>query len=162
MAGLRTPSIPRVVRGQRSISARGWNDLAEIAEGVMARGLQGFGGAANPFGIECVLLADSAADPTLADPMDYLSCTIADTGEALDILKPPLLRPSVTERAGISYTYSDAQSREADNGSETEDQVIVEAYQVGDLIVARPHITTGGVIVWMDTSARVWAKESST
>jgi len=151
------PAITRVRPGQRSIPARAWNDMAGAVEGVARAGLQGLGGRPIAYGIECELVADVGAN----DDSDYLSCRIVETGEVFDVLKPPLLRPSVTERGDYTYSYADPQSRTSDDGASTEEQVIVEAYLAGDTIIARPHVTTGGLIVWMDTSARKWAKENT-
>lgn len=149
-------NIARVRPGQRSLPAAAWNEMAAAVEGGARAGLQGLAGAVAGPGIACTLVADSGEQGD-----DWLRVTIDETGEPIDVLKPPLLRPSVTARAGVSYSYANPQRRTADDGSATETQVIVEAYLVGDAIIARPHIAGDGTVVWMDSSARAWAKEST-
>lgn len=81
------------------------------------------------------------------------------------VAKPPLLRNSVTSRAGATYSYSDVDARTATVGSDTEDQVVVPAYRVNDYIFAMS-TPLGGTGVdeaqeWLDINAdaRAWAKE---
>ena len=104
---------------------------------------------------------------------DYLVCREFDgtqQGEVdVYIAKPPLLRNSVVARAGITYTYSAVDTRTADDGAATEDQVIVPSYTVDDEIYAMRGINRGsGVfsdpnstqkIEWLDLNldARAWA-----
>ena len=72
----------------------------------------------------------------------------------------------------ISYTYSSDTEREADDGTNTEDQLVVPAYTADDEIFAMKPIAggtgasykVGGVdtaIEWLDLNAdsRAWAKE---
>ena len=85
------------------------------------------------------------------------------------IAKGQLIRNSVVARAGITYTYSAVDTRTADDGAATEDQVIVPSYTVDDEIYAMRGINRGsGVfsdpnstqkIEWLDLNldARAWA-----
>lgn len=150
------PSIPRVVPGQRSIPARAMNDIIEAVEGVRALGLQGPDGQLLGYGLEAVLLADTGAQGD-----DYLAVELADSGEYFEFIKPPLLRPSLIARGGLTYSYTTVQKRVASNGSTTETQVIVEPYLVGDIIIGQPFMTAAGAVLWVDQSPRAWAKESA-
>lgn len=97
----------------------------------------------------------------------------------IKIAKPFLLRAELTTRVigGTEFTYtftgSEAQEKVADDGSDTETQVVVPRYEFGDEIYAvkGPNrgtgvaITVSGVstdVDWMDMNidARAWAKQS--
>lgn len=111
---------------------------------------------------------------------DYLICLPQNLGVSLDdvvyIAKNYLNRRTPfenTSRAGISYTYSADSERAADNGSETEDQVIVPCYEPTDQIYAVSVINGTGVktdkedkereVVLEDLNldGRAWAKKAS-
>lgn len=104
---------------------------------------------------------------------DHVVCRTWDgtnEGETdVKVAKPYLLRSSVTSRDGITYTYTDAENRTADNGSATETQVIVPSYVADDLIfaarVARGvDVSVEDVpLLWLDLNVdgRAWAKADS-
>lgn len=104
---------------------------------------------------------------------DYLECITYDSWAdaegsiTIKVAKPPLLRRSVTSHGGVSFSYSSAIARTADS---TEDQVIVPAYDVDDLIVAARVQRGTGLILsgperveWLDLNvdARGWAADTS-
>lgn len=108
---------------------------------------------------------------------DYLVCNPINTEDdsvtdaIVYVAKPPLLQ-NIESWNGITYTYADAQTRTATEGSDTEDQVVVPAYVEGDDIIAISNIICGtGVtredggdelqIEWMDINfdGRAWAKD---
>lgn len=90
---------------------------------------------------------------------------------AVRIAKPYLLRRTPFDgkaRAGITYTYTSANTRTADDGNETEDQVIVPSYEAFDLIhVMLPVIDVISFAVLkphgidMNLDGRAWAKVAS-
>jgi hypothetical protein len=92
------------------------------------------------------------------------------TSEGTDpiyVAKPYLLRRSLASWNGLTFTYSSNFEREATDGVDTEDQVIVPAYVPDDILyVIRPYGGTGTVdpdtqpIVWLDLNVdgRAWAK----
>jgi len=113
---------------------------------------------------------------------DYLVCNPYDGIEAgtdaAYVALPYLLRRSPfdgTMRAGITYTYTSNIQRTASDGSDTETQVIVPSYEVGDLIFAVQGVTRGTAaestdaanitkpLDWLDlnTDGRAWAKDDS-
>lgn len=108
---------------------------------------------------------------------DYLVCNPfngVETGlESIKVAKPPLLRTSLASRDELTFSYSDNQTRVADDGSNTETQVVVPSYVVGDVIYAKNNIVGGtGVSVvvngavtpieWIiDGDSRAWAKQAS-
>lgn len=96
------------------------------------------------------------------------------TKEATDttIAKPQLLQRTPFDGvtwSGITYTYSSDTEREADNTSDTEDQVISPAYLAGHEIFAfKPANGTGVLddlgdpVIWQEQeSARAWSKVSA-
>lgn len=105
---------------------------------------------------------------------DYLVCNPVttegvNTEVQKNIAKPYLLRRTPFDegsRNGISYSYTSDIARTADDGSETEDQVIVPAYVAGDLLLVRsvtPNtmVTVGEVtlkLIDMNNDGRAWAK----
>jgi hypothetical protein len=104
---------------------------------------------------------------------DYLVCNPYDGTTAvatqIKVAKPKLLRRSTTSHNGITYTYTSDSEREASDGSDTETQVIVPAYTIGDVIFAVTNIEgdTGVVadeqyVEWQDMNvdARAWSKEA--
>jgi len=85
------------------------------------------------------------------------------------VAKPYLLRRSLASWNGITFAYSSNFEREATDGVDTEDQVIVPAYVPDDILyIVRPYGGTGTVddggnaIVWLDLNVdgRAWAKEA--
>lgn len=118
----------------------------------------------------------------LGDAGDLLICRAFDGAESgsIDfvIAKPWDLRVTPFDgetRDGITYTYTTSTSRTADDGSESETQVVVPSYVVGDVILAmsgvkgfplRVDLSGDGVtrnVDWVDINAagRAWAKASS-
>jgi hypothetical protein len=108
-------------------------------------------------------IASIGEDVLICNPFDG---TASDETSEIIIAKPPELRASREEWNDITYTYTNSQTRTADDGSETEDQVIVPEYVVGDVIYAVKNIVGGtGVVVtdpveWLDlnVAGRAWAK----
>lgn len=71
---------------------------------------------------------------------DYLECVRVWRGETLgseqvNVAKPRLLRQSVTARDGVTYVYTDSQTRTASKSGETDElQRVTPTYLVGDRI----------------------------
>lgn len=103
---------------------------------------------------------------------DYITCRTWDgtTEGANDVLiaKPYQLRNSITSRNSISYSYTNTTERVANDGTDTETQVVVPSYVVDDEIFAIGKAPTGvddgtDPITWLDLNldARAWAKKAS-
>lgn len=113
---------------------------------------------------------------------DYLVCNAFNgqvTGtQKITVAKPWLLRRSPFDgesRDSITYTYSSDTERQADDGSNTEDQVVVPSYVVDDEIYAEfdPEGGSGVTVtlpdntevaaMWLDTNrdGRAWAKKAT-
>ena len=168
--------VPRVNRGEK-LSAKKWNAMAEAINrpfsGVgLPRQVRRNKGSVGT-GIEVQQMKVAAISG------DYITCHTfngTETGEdEITVAKPYELRRTPFDGESyneIEYTYSDDVTREADNGSATETQVIVPPYVVGDVIYAMRNITggTGLAVVmpdgteeeveWVEmNSARAWTKE---
>ena len=108
---------------------------------------------------------------------DYVICT-TPSGATVNVAKPYLLRRTpfdgtTSGRDGITFTYSSDSQREADDGTDTETQVVVPSYVSGDTIYAIRYpvggtdVTTGGSpdesVTYLDinTDGRAWAKKAS-
>lgn len=100
---------------------------------------------------------------SLAD--DYMICAIArgeSEGTQFYVAKPPNLRQSFTSHDGLTFSYTDSNTREADDGNDTEDQELVPPYTVGDEIAVIGPVNTGVVIgtdseaTWLDLN--VWGR----
>lgn len=108
-----------------------------------------------------------------ASPSDYLVCRETD-GTAIGtrdiyVARPTLLR-NMSSRDGVDFSYSNSQTRTANNGADTESQVIVASYLAGDEIFAMRGILRGsGVysdpgrirkVEWIDLNldGRYWAQ----
>ncbi len=105
---------------------------------------------------------------------DYITCnswdgTTLGTEDVL-IAKPYLLRKTPFHnltRNSVSYVYSTDVKRTATKSPDTETQVIVPEYVVGDIILALSNIiggtsiTSPQIIIWneVNESGRAWAKE---
>ena len=91
------------------------------------------------------------------------------------IALPFLLRRSPFDggtRAGISYTYTDNVTRDADDGGGAVQEIIVPSFEVGDIIFAvrtRPHTrvridrtdaTSGWVPYLMLNDGRMWSRDA--
>jgi len=91
------------------------------------------------------------------------------TSQSINIARPYELQTSLAAWNGLTFSYTDNQSRSATDGTNTEPQVIVPAYVVGDQIMAEcmPHGGTGVTdssgkkVNWMDSNrgGRAWAKQ---
>lgn len=110
---------------------------------------------------------------------DYLTCklvekiegttiTVGDT--TINVAKPWELRETYldgTTNNGITYAYTDGENRNADDGTNDEDQVIVPAYDIHDDVLINAFQVYTGVtvgsepVVWedMNTAGRAWAKQ---
>ena len=101
---------------------------------------------------------------------DTITCSFYDgeftSSAEISVARPYLLRNSLASRNGIGYTYTGTDARTADDGSDTEDQVVVPAYVAGDIIYAMS-IPSGGTSVenaeWIDINVdgRAWAKAAA-
>lgn len=109
-----------------------------------------------------------AGDYVVCNPYNGLQ---ANTDSSILVAKPPELRTSRASWNGITYAYSGNQTRVATSGSDTENQVVVPSYVVGDVIFGIKNIIGGtGVklnddpIDWLDqnVAGRAWAKEDET
>lgn len=167
--------VRKVAKGEK-LSARKWNELAEAIN-------RPFSGVALPRQVRRKTKAGSGIEvqqmKVAAIGDDYITCVTfngTETGEEeITVAKPYELRRTPFDGEsynGIEYTYSDDVTREADDGSTTETQVIVPEYVVGDVIMAMRNITGGtGLVItmpdgteeeieWIEmNSARAWAKE---
>jgi hypothetical protein len=109
---------------------------------------------------------------------DYLYCNTwdgVDQGDApVKVALPYLLRRTPFDgktRNGITYTYTGDVTRLADDGSNTETQVMVPSYVAGDEVYAIRNVTgTSGVrdennvpMDWLDINvdARAWAEQAA-
>lgn len=108
---------------------------------------------------------------------DYLVCNPYDslaaaTNQTVLVAKPYLLRQTPfdgSSRDGVTYTYTDGTQRSADDGSETETQLITPSYVSGDIIYAIRNIsgktdtydTLSLIIEWLDLNVdgRSWAEQ---
>lgn len=87
--------------------------------------------------------------------------------EDMIVAKPARLRNEASWN-GLTFTYTTPQEREADDGSDTEDQVVVPAYVIDDIIyvaaVDFTDVTDGGspavplILLDINADARAWAK----
>lgn len=112
---------------------------------------------------------------------DYLVCNpftdpladVPDTSQSVPVARPEALRASLASENGLTFTYTDEQSRTADDGSTTEAQVVVPTYYVDAIIYAMKSITGGTglrldnaeqtIVEWIDMniSGRAWAKDDT-
>jgi len=110
---------------------------------------------------------------------DYLICHSWDgTTEGttpITVALPYLLRRTPFDfltRKNITYTYTTNIEREADNGDDTETQVIVASYEIGDIIYGSQGVlggtgvidTAGDSVSWLDLNidGRYWAMKFET
>lgn len=89
-----------------------------------------------------------------------------DIAHTVEIAKPYLLQRTPFDgetRDGVTYTYTDGETRSATDGVTTEDQVIVPAYVINDIIVAArltaENLKNQLYAEWLDINAdgRAWA-----
>ena len=105
---------------------------------------------------------------------DYLTCRtwngVVEGGNDVLVAKNYLLRNSIVSRGGISYTYTSTTERTANDGADTENQVVVPSYVVNDEIFAIPfqkggtgaENPSGGYVNYLDINSdgRAWAKKA--
>ena len=106
--------------------------------------------------------------------INYINPFISTGDEAnkpIQALKPYYLRRSTFDGKtvdGLTYTYSDAQTREVTDGDTTETQTVLPLYKVGDeiLVILTDDLTMavsadGGLRVYSDlnTDGRQWATD---
>ena len=96
---------------------------------------------------------------------DYVTVNV--DGETLYVAKPYWMQQHKFDGetvGGITYTYSNDQTREADDGSDTEVQIVIPAYTAGDEIFCDTVANGTGISLapdWVEKHTRVWAKEAS-
>lgn len=142
---------------------------SKLNESVDALGLiiQLTGGRPLPKGARASIVARFSV---VSSAGDYVTASMVLDGQVgtstVNVAKPASLRNSVTARGTATYSYTGTDARTATVGGDTEDQVIVPAYVVGDVFVARwsPDGGTGVADApqWVDTNdwARAWAKSA--
>lgn len=159
----RITSLLRMVEAGETITADDTNKAREAVNALIrsvAAPSQIFLGPSR--GLIQMIIADVSED-------DYLICNTWDgtTQGTIPIVvaKPYLLR-NLAAWNGMTYTYSDSQTREADDGADTEDQVVVPAYVVDDIIYCQATnftnigdgVTTDMKLVDCNLDGRAWAK----
>lgn len=106
---------------------------------------------------------------------DHLECVpwdgVAEGAAIAFVARPPTLRASAAGRGSITYTgvATDGQTRTASDGVDTETQIVIPSYLVGDVIYAVRNVVGGtgvtreaGVAVgWLDLNVdgRQWAED---
>lgn len=92
---------------------------------------------------------------------DYILCTPADdpTATPVKVLKPYLLRFSITSRNGVTYANFDpvGQTRQATNANGSVTQYITPIYFLGDIIYASTSTDKPVSLVDLNLDARVFA-----
>lgn len=164
---MKAPIIKAWRRGEAITAARLDQPRRAIAELIGSVGARGVAGSITGMRVMQMEVTTNASD--------ILTCSMRDGTTALadsviSVAKPYLLRNSIASRGGITYTYSATDTREADDGATTEDQVVVPSYIAGDVIYSLSIVigSTGvtdaeGVAVsWLDLNVdgRAWAKSS--
>lgn len=158
MAALSDP-VRRRARTGEPIRAE---DIARLQDALAPAGgaLLGLFRPIGPVPMAARIVALSAAGTLGAGELadDWLHVEVLETAERLDVLKPYTLRPSVTSRAGVSFTYASAQARTATQDATSQDQALTPSYAIGDEITIAPLARTDGV-VWRDCNddGRQWA-----
>ena len=162
--------IPPARQGQRITARYASHSAEEIDRRIAGQGA--------PQVRSAKALADAQATPVIKGTFkikqifgDYMSCVTwnyESQGEDLiNVAKPILLRTSLTAHGDFTFTYPTVVTRTASDGSTEENQVIVPALLVDDVITAERNITGGtGVtaasgkkVIWLaDLGARAWAK----
>lgn len=118
--------------------------------------------------IQRLQIVSISGDALVCNPFDGAS---ADTTSEIQVAKPPELRRSHTSWNGMTFIYSTDQARVATSGADTENQSVVPAYVVGDVILAADNIVGGSGVTGMDDTdlgwidlnlaARAWAKANA-
>lgn len=164
------PSLHKNVRRGELIRADRWNTLTD----ALNRGTSGVDGPLNDSDLGKGRAALFRLFKIRVIDIDTLYCVEFINGEEgteeFTVAKPPLLRGNLASHNSITFTSVSNVSRTADDGTDTETQVVVPAYVVDDLIVGIRGIfggsnlfdVDGEAIEWMDLNvdARAWAKEA--
>jgi hypothetical protein len=165
------------------ITARGTNAhrMATITRVTTGPGLT-----FTQIGSSVVISLDTTGIPTQKGAIPYRVMSVGDNhlvcqlwdfetltadGTDVKIAKPYLLRLSPfdgTTQQGITYAYTDGASRNADDATNDEDQVIVPAYDIVDDNIIWASVAVTGVKVAGETltlkddndDGRAWAKDS--
>ena len=94
---------------------------------------------------------------------DFLICKTASDAQ-VNVAKPYLLRRDIwneASRNGILYVYAGIDARTASKGGDTEDQIIVPRYAVGDEIIVLRGLPVGGFTALdLNVDAREWARKA--
>lgn len=159
-----SPTVPRPFKAGETLSARALNRV--VAGVVRARA-----GIRSPAQIPVPQTGAILQVNVVEQGGDWLKVRTWDGEtegtEDLYVAKPYLLRRSLPSWNGLTFTYTSDYEREATDGVDTEDQVIVPAYVIGDILyVVRPIGGTDVVdddtapVVWLDLNVdgRAWAK----
>lgn len=176
MTAQNRPDVARLANGPDSFK-RAWNNLAASVEGLY----QGFGGRSQNKGLQAAPLVSMIV---VEIHEDYLICVPADFTGAPDLkggftpVAFPYLARRLASRDGQTFTYPGLQLRDANDGSETENQQITPTYVLGDQVMAQrcrhgsgletevfiSSVSQGTIhIPWVDANVdgRAWAKISS-
>ena len=162
-----SPTVPREFKAGETLSARSLNRL--VSGVVRARP-----GIVSPAQIPVAQGGVILQVNVVEQGGDWLKVrtwdgTIEGTVD-LYVAKPYLLRRSLASWNGLTFTYTSNYEREATDGVDSEDQVIVPAYVVDDILyIVRPVGGTDTVdaadnpILWLDLNVdgRAWAKVTS-
>lgn len=90
---------------------------------------------------------------------DDLTVMVGDS--SFTVYKPYKLRSStVSGPGGVTFVSTGTQSRQASDGTDTEDQVVIPAYVAGDPIYFQ-FVESSGVYLDMNPDARAWAVDYS-
>lgn len=89
------------------------------------------------------------------DRMTCIAGALTPVGgeRAFDAFPDPILLEA--SRGTVTYTYTDINTRQATDGAETEDQVLIPPYAIGDLLYLE--IWPDGTYVDAGTANRAWA-----
>lgn len=167
------------VQPGQSIEAEHHNRLAEQVNVISQVAVANTEAVEGLAAVQLRTLSFKAFSPGEENPgvlMDYFETYDPDdatlgTGDPSLIIRvafPPMLRPSLTTHAGVAFSYTTNDARTADG---TESQVVVPAYEPGDLILAIGPVPTGVFrdvtpaesVLFLDLNvdARGWAAEPS-
>jgi hypothetical protein len=157
---------PRMVRGGL-VPAAQWNALREVVLQVL-REFPGFKHRLQRgHGVVRMRFKSVQADHIVCRFWD--GTTESDT----DVLvaRQPQLRNSLTSEGPFTYTYTTFTEREADDGVDTETQVVVPEYIVDQevrvwLVSGNPGVTVAGApdedLIFEEATTRMWAKKAGT
>lgn len=142
---------------------------SKLNESVDALGLiiQYLGSAPLPKGASVAVIATFEVVSVAGDYVTAKRVMGSQTANvATNVAKPRSIRNSVTARGSATYSYTGTDERTATVGGDTEDQVVVPAFTVGDQFLA-VRVPSGGTGVtdapnWLDLNdwARAWARSA--